>query len=110
MTNYNDIERIRTLDELCNSLGFTYCRSNHHGWMDGNLDLMPTEELEVYNTDMALCVGKVEELIQFLRGWGTAHQYLNVLGAATPKSIERKRKDHRNKKLMRTIKESAKAK
>ena len=108
MTNYNDIDKIHTLNQLCSSLGFAYRRSENHGWIEGNLDLMPREELVIYNTDMAMFVGSVEDLVQFLRGWEKAHQYLNMLGATSAKIIERKKLDYRNKVLVRTIKDSGK--
>ena len=103
MTNFIDIERINDLNQLCKSLGFNYERSGRD-YASAALNLMPTDELVIYNKTMALYCGNVEDIIHFLRGWQFAHQYLKVLGATSDKIIERKRLDYRNKKLAHLIK------
>ncbi len=104
MTNWNDVEKIRALDTYCRELGFVANRDPYdHNW-SGNMSLFATEDLVIYNTDSPLCTGDVDTLINFLRGWQKAHEYLHMLGAATPKTIGRKRLDYRNKKLVKIIK------
>ena len=103
MTNFIDIEQINDLNQLCKSLGFIYERSGRD-YSRATLNLMPTDELVIYNTTMALYCGNVEDIIHFLRGWQFAHQYLNVLGATSAKIIDRKKLDYRNKKLAHMIK------
>lgn len=108
MTDYKDIERIRRLNELCQMLGFRYDRDHLDSYSSGRVCLYAKEELVVYNEDSPLASGSVDDLLTFLYGWEKAHQYLNALGAATPKSIERKRLDYRNKNLAWMIKHGKK--
>ena len=107
MTNYNDIERIMMLSQMCDSLGFRYDK-DPYDHVSARVSLFAKEELVVYNQDSPLASGNVDDLLKFLYGWEKAHQYLNALGAATPKSIERKRLDYRNKNLAWMIKHGKK--
>ena len=107
MTDYNDIVRIKQLDQLCDSLGFRYDR-DHLDYSSGRVALYATDKLVVYNKESPLASGNVDDLLKFLYGWEKAHQYLHVLGATTPKSIERKCLDYRNKKLANMIKHGKK--
>jgi len=107
MTDYKDIERIKQLDQLCNSLGFRYDR-DHLQYDSGRVALYAKEELVVYNQDSPLASGNVDDLLKFLCGWEKAHQYLNALGAISNKSVERKRLDYRNKNLANIIKHGKK--
>ena len=107
MTDYKDIERIRRLNELCQMFGFRYDR-DHLQNDSGRVALYAKEELVVYNEDSPLASGSVDDLLTFLYGWEKAHQYLNVLGAVSEKSIERKRLDYRNKNLANIIKHGKK--
>ena len=107
MTNWNDIAKIRRLDELCKMTGFTY---KPDGYGSGLLSLEATAEIGVFARDASLYSGDVDDLINWLHGWERAHMYLNVLGAITPKIIERKKLDYRNKCLVKTIKGEKNAK
>ena len=101
MTDWNDIRKIRLLDRMCETLGFRY---QPDGYGTNTLSLYSNEELVVFATNAALYQGNVDDILNWLNGWERAHQYLNVLGAATPKSIERKKIDYRNKRLVKMIK------
>ena len=108
MTDYNDIERIRRLNELCQMFGFRYDKDHFGSYGSSRVCLYAKEELVVYNEDSPLASGSVDDLLTFLYGWEKAHQYLNALGAVSEKSIERKRLDYRNKNLANIIKHGKK--
>jgi len=101
MTTWNDIERVRCLDELCEKLGFTY---QPDGYGTSHILLNATDELVVYAKHISLYRGNVEDMINFLKGWEQAHLYLNILGAINEKRIERSKLDYRNKHLVKIIK------
>ena len=101
MTDWNDIRKIRLMDRMCEALGFRY-QPDAYG--TNTLSLFANEDLGVYATNSALYQGDVDDVLNWLNGWERAHQYLNVLGAITPKIIERKKLDYRNKCLVKTIK------
>jgi hypothetical protein len=103
MTTWNDVEKIRSLDSYCYRLGFVADR-DPYDHISGRISLFAKSELMVYDTSSPLASGTVEDLLNFLNGWERAHQYLGVLGAATPKIIERKKLDYRNKHLVKMIK------
>lgn len=103
MTDYKDIERILILNQLCESLGFRYDKDSY-GHNFSGVALYAKEELVIYNEDMPLASGTVEDLLTFLYGWQKAHQYLMMLNATSDKIIERKKLDYRNKKLAHLIK------
>lgn len=107
MTDFKDIELIRQLDDLCSRLGFRYDRDPYDHTI-GRVSLFATDDLVVYSEDSPLASGSVDDLLKFLYGWDKAHQYLNILGAVTAKSIERKRLDYRNNKLLKVIKNGSK--
>ena len=60
--------------------------------------------MAVFATNVALYQGDVDDVLNWLNGWERAHQYLSILGAATPKIIERRKIDYRNKRLVKMIK------
>lgn len=101
MTDWNDIRKIRLMDRMCETLGFRY---QPDGYGTNTLSLHAKEDLTVFATDVALYQGDVDDILNWLNGWERAHQYLYVLGAATPKTIERKKIDYRNKRLVKMIK------
>lgn len=100
MTDWNDIAKIRKLDQMCETLGFRY---QSDGYGNGMLALYATEDLVVFATNCSLYCGDVDDMINWLHGWERAHQYLNVLGAINPKMIERRKMDYRNKLLLEKI-------
>ena len=105
MTNWHDVEKIRSLDARCRELGFVANRDPYdYNNVSGRVALFATEDLVIYSGDSPLASGSIDDLLNFLKGWEKAHEYLNMLGAATPKTIERKRLDYRNKKLVKIIK------
>ena len=101
MTDWNDIRKIRLMDRMCEALGFRY-QPDAYG--TNTLSLFAKEELSVYATNSALYQGNVDDVLNWLNGWERAHQYLEVLGVATPKRIERSKIDYRNKRLVKMIK------
>ena len=101
MTDWNDIRKIRRLDYMCELLGFRY---NSDAYGSNALSVYAKEDLVVFATNAALYQGDVDDVLNWLNGWERAHQYLNVLGVATPKRIERSKIDYRNKRLVKMIK------
>lgn len=95
MTDWQDVKNIEDLKTLCNQLGFRFGPCIYSTPTD--IALYPTEKLGIYNTEIAMYRGNIEDLIVFLRGWKQNLEYLKQLDAVNDKVIERKIQKYRDK-------------
>lgn len=109
MSGWNTIQRIRSIEETIDKLGFKFAKSKHGDWTDdhGALSLLPKDmdALPMYNRDAELFVGSLERLEDWLAGVQWARDYDRMCKISTDKAREAAEQKERNRQLMRTLKE-----
>jgi hypothetical protein len=109
MAGWNTIERVRSLEEQIDKLGFKFAKSKHSEWNNdhGSLCLKPKDPdaLPIYNRDAELYVGSIEGLETWLAGVRWAREYDMMLKLTDDKKRARAEQRERNRQLMQTLKE-----
>jgi hypothetical protein len=108
MTDWNTIEKIRSLEADANRLGFKFAKSQRNVWNDqhGAICLMPldAEAVPIYSRDAEIFVGTLEELEYWLQGVHWARRYDNMLKISNDKKRAKAEQTVHKEHLMRTLK------
>jgi len=109
MSGWNTIQRLRSIEEQIDKLGFKFSKSKHSDWTDdhGALSLVPKDHdsLPIYSRDAELYVGSLEQLETWLHGVRWAREYDSMLRLSDDKKRMAAEQKERNRQLMRTLKE-----
>ena len=109
MTGWNTIQRIRSIEETIDKLGFKFSKSKHGDFTDlhGALSLVPKDQdaLPIYTRDAELFVGSLERLEDWLAGVRWAREYDRMCKISTDKTRSAAEQKERNRQLMHTLKE-----
>jgi hypothetical protein len=109
MTGWNTIQRIRSIEETIDKLGFKFSKSKHGDFTDlhGALGLVPKDQdaLPIYTRDAELFVGSIERLEDWLAGVRWAREYDRMCKISTDKTRSAAEQKERNRQLMHTLKE-----
>jgi hypothetical protein len=107
MAGWNTIQRLRSIEEQIDKLGFKFSKSKHGDWSDGALSLVPKDHdsLPIYSRDAELFVGSLERLEDWLHGVRWAREYDMMLRLSDEKKRSAAEQKERNRQLMRTLKE-----
>jgi hypothetical protein len=106
MTGYQDVLRIRKLEQDVERLGMRMGPPRHG--LYNAVALFPLDDaLPIYSRDAELFAGSLDEMEVWLRGWQQAQLYHSMLiGRNFEKTVARKEQDYRNQRLMQTLKET----
>jgi hypothetical protein len=109
MAGWNTIQRLRSIEEQIDKLGFKFSKSKHGDWSEdhGALSLVPKDHdsLPIYSRDAELFVGSLEQLETWLHGVRWAREYDSMLRLSDEKKRSAAEQKERNRQLMRTLKE-----
>jgi hypothetical protein len=109
MSGWNTIQRLRSIEEQIDKLGFKFSKSKHSDWTDdhGALSLVPKDHdsLPIYSRDAELYVGSLEQLETWLHGVRWAREYDSMLRLSDEKKRMAAEQKERNRQLMKTLKE-----
>lgn len=115
MTTYDHYRAIKELERMADRLGFELGPADHQYGGIQYMVLRPRrvddpalEPLPVYSRDASLFAGTIEELTAHLTGWQRAFEYLQMVGAAPRKRIDRFEQNYRNRKLMALLSKDSK--
>lgn len=107
MTTYDHYRAIKELERRADLLGFELGPADHQYSGIQYMVLRPkrvedtaVEPLPIYGRDASLFAGTIEELAAHLTGWQRAFEYLQLVGAAPRKRIDKFEQNYRNRKLM----------
>lgn len=102
--NYNDIVKLKRVEETAASFGFKLARSVYCD----NVSLTPINSaaLPIYNRDTHLFTGSIEDISIFLSGVEWARMYDNVLSVSDTETRASKEQIVRNRQLMHTLRNS----
>jgi hypothetical protein len=107
MTTYDHYRAIKELERQADRLGFELGPADHHYGGTQYMVLRPksvedtaVEPLPIFSRDASLFAGTIEELTANLTGWQRAFEYLQMVGAAPRKRIDKFEQNYRNRKLM----------
>lgn len=108
VAGYNLIQKIRRLEEECDSLGFMLANSKHGNFRNEFGDIVAIKPKDdnacpIYSRDAEFFCGSIDELERWLQGLKWARDYDRMLGISNEKKRERKEQDWRNRKLMQAI-------
>ena len=109
MSGWNTIQRLRSIEEKIDKLGFKFAKSKHGDWTDdhGALSLVPkdVDSLPIYSRDAELFVGSLERLEDWLAGVRWAREYDSMLRISDDDKRNKAEQKQRNRNLMQSIKE-----
>ena len=110
MSGWNQVQRVRRLEEQVDKLGFKFAKPRHGDWVEENqrLSLVPKDHnsLPIYSRDAELYSGSLEDIDVWLAGVQWAREYDMLLRLSDSKKRARKEQDERNRILMKTLKDS----
>lgn len=108
MAGWNTINRIRKLEEQADNLGLKFAPYKHDDIGGENVALMPKDRdaLPIYNRDAQLFAGTLEGAAYWMQGIEWARDYDGMLKLSDSAKRERKEQDERNRRLLKTIKDS----
>ena len=109
MSGWNTIQRLRSIEEKIDKLGFKFAKSKHSDWSEdhGALSLVPkdVDSLPIYSRDAELFVGSLERLEDWLAGVRWAREYDSMLRLSDDDKRNKAEQKQRNRNLMQSIKE-----
>ena len=109
MSGWNTIQRLRSIEEQIDKLGFKFAKSKHSDWSDdhGALSLVPkdVDSLPIYSRDAELFIGSLERLEDWLAGVRWAREYDSMLRLSDDDKRNKAEQKQRNRNLMQSIKE-----
>lgn len=110
VTGFNQIQKIRRIENDCDKLGLRFAKSRYFRSSIGDGDvisLMPKddESLPVYARDAELFTGSLEEIEFWLRGVEWARNYDYLLKLSTEKKRSRREDITRQENLVRLMKQ-----
>ena len=109
MSGWNTIQRLRSIEEKIDKLGFKFAKSKHSDWSEdhGALSLVPkdVDSLPIYSRDAELFVGSLERLEDWLAGVRWAREYDSMLRISDDDKRAKAEQKQRNRNLMQSIKE-----
>jgi len=109
MSGWNTIQRIRSIEEKIDKLGFKLSKCKHGDFTDlhGALSLVPKDRdaLPMYSRDAELFVGSIERLEDWLAGVQWARDYDRMCKISDDDKRAKAEQKERNRQLMRTLKE-----
>lgn len=104
MTGYNDLLRIRRIEEHATKMGFRMAFPSYGYRYDDGVALIPADDhWPIFARDANVFVGTLEEAENWLNGIEWGFNYLKMLRVTTDQKIARKEQDYRNTVLAATL-------
>jgi hypothetical protein len=109
MTGYNDLLRIKRIEQEATDLGFRLGNPKNGHYRDEWGDLLSAYPLDdnfpMYSRDAELFTGTLETFVVWMQGVRWARMYDDVMKVSSPEKRERKEQDMRNKQIVARLKD-----
>jgi hypothetical protein len=97
MSGWQTLRQIQRLQEQAELWGFQLAAPQHHYGNEDLISLQPRlDRLSCWSRDAQLFTGTLAQAEQWLAGWARALHYLQMIGAADAKRIDRYDQRHRD--------------
>jgi hypothetical protein len=109
MTGYNDILRIKRIEQEAEALGFRLGNPKNGNYRDEWGDLLSVypldDKLPIYSRDAELFTGTLETFVVWMQGIQWARKYDDIMKVSNSTKRERKEQDELNKQIIAKLKD-----